>query len=99
LQAATEAAARWSMLRDELKATLDGVTSAVLTMKHTVGQSLLLTYTVSKKLIKMPQHSDLLPHVALMRKANRFGRSHKAQPPVPAPKEEMAPEPSSSPDV
>jgi hypothetical protein len=101
LQAATEAAARWSMVRDELKATLDGVTSAVLTMKHSIGQSLLLTYTVSKKLVKMPQHSDLLPHVALMRKANRFGRSHKAQPPapVPTPKAEAAPEPSSTPNV
>ena len=101
LQTATEAAARWSMVRDELKVTLDGVTSAVLTMKHTLGQSLLLTYTVSKKLVKVPQHADLLPHVALLRKANRFGRSHKAQPPVPAPAPtaEEAPEPSSTTNV
>jgi len=101
MQAATEAAARWSMVRDELKATFDGVASAVLTMKHTLGQSLLLTYTVSKKLVKAPQHADLLPHVALMRKANRLGRGRKAQPPVPAPapKAEAATEPSSTPNV
>ena len=101
LQTASEAAARWSMVRDELKATLDGVASAVLTMKHSIGQSLLLTYTVSKKLIKMPQHADLLPHVALMRKTNRRGHSRKTQPPVPVPtpKEEEAPEPSSTPVV
>ena len=101
LHAATEAAARWSMVRDELKATLDGVTSAVLTMKHSLGQSLLLTYAVSKKLVKMPQHADLLPHVALMRKANRIGRGRKAQPPVPTPTPtaEEAPEPSSTPSV
>ena len=101
LQSATEAAARWSMVRDELKATLDGVASAVLTMKHSLGQSLLLTYTVSKKLVKMPQHADLLPHVALMRKANHRGHSRKTQPPVPVPtpKEKEAPEPSSTPVV
>ena len=101
LQAADEAAARWSMVRDELKATLDGVTSAVLIMKHSLGQSLLLTYAVSKKLVKMPQHADLLPHVALMRKANRRGHSRKTQPPVPVPnpKAEEAPEPSSTPNV
>ncbi len=85
LQAAVDTAARWSMVRDELKATLDGVTSAVLTMKHTLGQSILLTYTVSKKLVKVPQHAGLLPHVALMRKTNRLGRNRKAQTPVPVP--------------
>jgi hypothetical protein len=73
------------MVRDELKATLDGVNSAVFTMKHSLGQSILLTYTVSKKLVKVPQHADLLPHVALMRKTNRLGRSRKTQTPVPAP--------------
>ena len=101
LQTADEAAARWAMVRDELKATLDGVTSAVLTMKHTLCQSLLLTYTVSKKLVKMPQHADLLPHVALMRKANHRGRSRNAPAPVPVPtpKEGEALEPSSTPDV
>jgi hypothetical protein len=101
LQAAAEAAARWSTVRDELKATLDGVTSAVLTMKHTLGQSLLLTYTVSKKLVKMPQHADLLPHVALMRKTNRRGHSRNAPPSatVPVPKAGEALEPSSTPDV
>jgi hypothetical protein len=85
LQAAVEATARWTMVRDELKATLDGVTSAVLTMKHSLGQSILLTYTVSKKLVKVPQHADLLPHVALMRKTNRLGRTRKTQIPVPQP--------------
>jgi hypothetical protein len=101
LQSAGEAAARWSTVRDELKATLEGVTSAVLTMKHSIGQSLLLTYAVCKKLIKMPQHADLLPHVALMRKTNRRGHSRKTQPPVPAPTPtaEAAPESSPTPDI
>ena len=90
LQIAAETAARWSMVRDELKATLDGVSSAVLTMKHNLGQSVLLTYTVSKKLVKVPQHADLLPHVANMRKTIRLARTRKAKPqqpqtPAPAP--------------
>ena len=85
LQAVVDATARWTMVRDELKATLDGVNSAVLTMKHNLGQSVLLTYTVSKKLVKVPQHANLLPHVALMRKTNRLGRTRKVQTPVPVP--------------
>jgi hypothetical protein len=98
LQSAAELADRWSMVRDELQVTLEGVTSAVLTMKHNLGQSVLLTYTVCKKLVKSPQHAGLLPHVALMRKANRFGRSHKQvaqpQPPAPSPAQNPAQNPS-----
>jgi hypothetical protein len=56
---------------------LDGVSSAVLTMKHDFGQSVLLTYAVSKKLVKVREHADLLPFVANMRNANRLGRSRK----------------------
>ena len=92
---------RWSMVRDELKVTLEGVTSAVLTMKHSLGLSVLLTYTVCKKLVKSgPQHAGLLPHVDLMRKANRFGRTRKSsspQPQAPAPTPEPTPEPTPSP--
>jgi hypothetical protein len=96
MQAEVDAIARWSVVRDELKATLDGVTSAVLTMKHTLGQTALLTYTVSKKLVVAPKHAELLPHVALMRKTNRLGRSRKAltQTPAPAPAPNPAPAPS-----
>jgi hypothetical protein len=94
MQLTVDAIARWSTVRDEMKATLDGVTSAVLTMKHSLGQSVLLTYAVSRKLVKVPQHADLLPHVALMRKANRIGRPRKAQPqPAPVPNPEPAPAP------
>jgi hypothetical protein len=78
LLVASEMSARWTRVRDELKATLDGVSSAVLTMKHDFGQSVLLTYAVSKKLVKVREHADLLPFVASMRNANRLGRSRKA---------------------
>jgi len=95
MQAEVDAIARWSLVREELKATLDGVTSAVLTMKHTLGQTALLTYTVSKKLVVTPKHADLLPHVALMRKTNRLGRSRKAPTQTPAPA--SAPNPAPAP--
>jgi hypothetical protein len=85
LLVAREMAARWTAVRDELKATLDGVSSAVLTIKHDFGQSVLLTYAVSKKLVKVREHSDLLPYVAMMRNANRLGRSRKAQSPPEVP--------------
>ena len=100
LQAAAELASRWTMVRDELKVTLEGVTSAVLTMKHSLGESVLLTYTVCKKLVKSgPQYAGLLPHVDLMRKANRFGRTRKTspQPQAPAPTPEPTPSPAPNP--
>jgi hypothetical protein len=93
LRAAADAVVRWAMVRDEMKATLDGIASAVLTMKHDLGESVLLTYTVSKKLVKVPQHANLLPHVALMRKAIRLGRPRTPQPPPPAPNPAPAPLP------
>jgi hypothetical protein len=101
LQTSAQMVDRWSIVRDELKVTLDGVTSAVLLMKHSIGQSTLLTYTVCKKLVKQPEHSGLLPHVDLMRKANRMGRKRKVSPqpqPVPqAPAPSPTPEPTPSP--
>jgi hypothetical protein len=58
----------------------------------------LLEYTVSKKLVKVPQHADLLPHVAAMRRTNRLGRTRKppAQTPAPAPAPSTEPAPSST---
>ncbi|HSY47713.1 MAG TPA: hypothetical protein VLC46_02785 [Thermoanaerobaculia bacterium] len=102
LQTSAQMVDRWSIVRDELKVTLDGVTSAVLLMKHSIGQSTLLTYTVCKKLVKSgPEHAGLLPHVDLMRKANRMGRKRKVsaspQPAPQAPAPSPTPEPSPSP--
>ncbi len=87
LQQETETAARWSKVEDELKSMLHGVSSANLTRRHRIGTAALLTYSLSKSLVRSPEHSALLPHLALMRKANRFGRAHKAaqQPQAPAP--------------
>jgi hypothetical protein len=32
------------------------------------------TYAISRKLVRRPEHADLLPHVAVIRENNRFGR-------------------------
>jgi hypothetical protein len=96
LQTAAGMVDRWTIVRNELKVTLDGVTSAVLVMKHSLGQSTLLTYTVCKKLVKSgPEHAGLLPHVELMRNAFRLTHKRKASPqPQPVP---QAPAPSQAP--
>jgi hypothetical protein len=96
LQTIAEASARWSTVEDELRAMLEGVSSGNLIRRHSLGQAALLTYAVSKKLVKQPEHSDLLPHLAQMRLTNRLGHSRKSaaqpQPKAPAP----APAPSTT---
>jgi hypothetical protein len=95
LQSESETSARWSAVEDELRALLQGVASANLTRRHRLGEAALLTYAVSKKLVKAPEHAVLLPHLAQMRKANRLGRGGKqkqsAPPTVPAPKPSPTP--------
>lgn len=85
LQSAFETAARLAKVEAELRAMLEGVSSAILTLRHGVGRAALLTYEVSKRLVKEPEHTDLLPHLASMRKTNRLGRGSKPQPTGPAP--------------
>jgi hypothetical protein len=105
LQAIAEAAGRWSTVEDELRAMLEGVSSGNLIRRHSLGRAALLTYAVSKKLVKEPEHADLLPHLAQMRRTNRLGHSRKSvapQAPQPAPQPQApapapTPEPSPSP--
>jgi len=85
LQQEVEAAARWSKVEDELLAMLKGVSAANLMRRNRLGETALTVYAVSKKLVRAPEHAALLPHLALMRKANRFGRSRQASAPPPAP--------------
>ena len=100
LQLIAETCARWTPVEDELRAMLSGVASANLTRRHTLGLAALLTYSVSKKLVKQPEHADLLPHLAQMRRTNRLGRSRKSvapQAPAPAPTPEPTPSPAPNP--
>jgi hypothetical protein len=54
LQQERETAARWSRVKDELKSMLQGVSSANLTRRHRIGTAALLTYALSKSLVRSP---------------------------------------------
>jgi len=103
LQAIAEAAGRWSTVEDELRAMLEGVSSGNLIRRHSLGRAALLTYAVSKKLVKEPEHADLLPHLAQMRRTNRLGHSRKSvtpqapQPHAPTPAPSPSPAPNTTP--
>jgi hypothetical protein len=80
-------AARWAALEEELRAMLQGVAAANLVRRHRVGMATLQTYSISRQLVRQEGHNDLLPHVAEMKRLNRFGRRGKS------PREEPAPLP------
>jgi hypothetical protein len=70
-------AARWTAVEDELRAMLKGVVAANLTRRHRLGLSALQTYSIAQALVRKPENADLLPHVAEMKRTNRFGRKVK----------------------
>jgi hypothetical protein len=79
-------ASRWAQVEDELDAMFRGVRNANLARKHRIGVRALQAYQVSKQLVRLNEHSDLRPHLAEMRKHNRFGKGRRnAGQPVPAP--------------
>ena len=71
-------ATRWGALEEELRAMLQGVVAANLMRRHRVGMATLQTYNISRQLVRQEGHSDLLPHVAEMKRLNRFGRRRKS---------------------
>ncbi|MGA8809147.1 MAG: hypothetical protein WB973_14820 [Thermoanaerobaculia bacterium] len=83
LQREIDTAGRWAVVEDELRAMLRGVMAANLTRRHRIGKTALLTYAVSQKLVRSPDHADLLPHVDVMNRMNRFGRRKKRTVPAP----------------
>jgi hypothetical protein len=65
---------RWTVVEDELRAMLKGVTTANLVRKHRLGLAALQAYAVSRQLVRKEEHADLLPHVAEMKRLNTFGK-------------------------
>jgi hypothetical protein len=91
-------AGSWTSVEDELRSILKGVIAANLVRRHRVGLTALQTYHITRQLVRDKQHADLLPHVAEMRRLNRFGRrirARKQQPQPPAPQSPGAPVPQS----
>jgi hypothetical protein len=73
-------ASRWTAVEDELKAMLKGVAAANLTRRHRIGLIALQTYSISRQLVRQPEHADLLPHVEEMKRLNRLGKRKPAPP-------------------
>src|SRR5258708_39301022 len=69
---------QWSSVEAELRALLKGVSAANLLRRHKVGTSALQTYTISRQLVRgQNPEVNLIPRIADMRRANRFGRKPK----------------------
>jgi hypothetical protein len=85
----TADAQSWSVVEDELRAMLTGVIAGNLVRFHRIGSSALATYGLAKRLVRQKAHADLLPHVDMMKKLNKFGSGKKSKTavgtPAPAP--------------
>lgn len=67
----------YAPVADELEALAAFVRHSVTVARHKVGSEALATYAVAGRLAKLPQHADLAPHVADMKRA--LGRKRKAK--------------------
>jgi len=76
----------YAPVADELEALAAFVRHSVAVARHKVGSEALATYAVAGRLAKLPQHADLAPHVADMKRALRVRRKAKEDAePNPAP--------------
>jgi len=94
LRQETADAQSWTSVEDEAAALLKGIATANLVRRHRIGTTALAVYAISRRLAKQPEHANLLPHVATMKRLNRFGVRKRAKTPAnPAPKPEPTPSP------
>jgi hypothetical protein len=69
---------KWSSVEAELRVFLKGVSAANLLRRHKVGTAALQAYTISRQLVRgQNPEVNLIPRIADMRRANRFGRKPK----------------------
>jgi len=76
---------RWAAVEDELRAMLRGVVSANLIRRHRLGVVALQSYSISRNLVRNPEHADLLPHVDEMKRLSKPRRKSDPQQPTPSP--------------
>jgi len=80
LRQETADAARWTNVEDELRAMLKGVEAANLTRRHRIGQTALHAFGIGRQLARRPEHADLLPHIAELKRLNRVNRRRRKTP-------------------
>lgn len=88
LRQENDATVRWSAVEDELRTLLANVSEMNTLRRQRVGLTALQTYSICQQLARDNAHASRLePHIAEMRRLNRFGRGRKTklQPPTPAP--------------
>ena len=85
LRQQTEEAARWTVVEDEVRALLQGVSTANVVRRHRIGLTALQTYGVVRQLARQPEFQHLLPHLQEMKRKNRFGGKKAAAPETPVP--------------
>jgi hypothetical protein len=88
-----DVAGRWTQVADELRTMLQGVEGANLDRRHRLGLVALQAYSISRQLARQKDNSGLLPHVAEMKRLNKFGRKRKTSA-TPAPQPSPAPVPT-----
>jgi len=71
--------ASWSAFEDEARALLQGIVAANLKRRHRIGLTALQTYQISRQLVRKPEHQDLAPHVAEMKRTNRLGNRRRVR--------------------
>jgi hypothetical protein len=79
-------AGRWTQAEDELASMLKGVAAANLDRRARLGLVALQVYSIGRQLVRHKGNADLLPHVATMKRLNKFGKKkRKAAAPAPQP--------------
>jgi hypothetical protein len=89
----------WTVVEDEARALLSGIVAANLVRRHRVGSAALAAYRIASRLVLLKQHANLLPHVQIMKRLNRFGkkRAKTAAPAPPTPAEQVTTSPPEPP--
>ncbi len=86
----------WTVVEEEARAFLNGITAANLVRRYRIGKTALAAYSIATRLVQQqPQHSDLLPHVETMKRLNRFGKK-RAKPATPAATASSPPAPTAT---
>jgi hypothetical protein len=79
---------RWAVVEDQLRALLNGVSSANLARRQQLAAIADTAYGVGQKLTLYPGHAALVPHVEEIKRLRNLGRPKKApttpQPPLPS---------------
>jgi hypothetical protein len=78
-------AGRWDAVEEQLRALLEGVSSANRIRKHRLGLAALQAYNICRQLVRKKAYADLLPHVQEMSALIKAGRKSAVKPEPAAP--------------